>query len=89
MGGFNERCAKAFCLALLKVALADNRRCYIMLFAHEVVAYELTADDGIYQAIRFLSQRFRGGTDLAACLDAVLPKLADPGLARCRCGDPL
>lgn len=78
MGGFNERCAKAFCLALLKVALADNRRCYIMLFAHQVVSYELTAADGIAQAIRFLSQRFRGGTDLAACLDAVLKKLATP-----------
>ncbi|MBK4725548.1 ATPase RavA stimulator ViaA [Pantoea agglomerans] len=78
MGGFNERCAKAFCLALLKVALADNRRCYIMLFAHEVVGYELTAEDGISQAIRFLSQRFRGGTDLAACLDAVLLKLSGP-----------
>jgi len=76
MGGFNERCAKAFCLALLKVALADNRRCYIMLFAHEVVSYELTAGDGISQAIRFLSQRFRGGTDLAACLDNVLKKMA-------------
>lgn len=78
MGGFNERCAKAFCLALLKVALADNRRCYIMLFAHEVVGYELTAEDGISQAIRFLSQRFRGGTDLAACLDAVLQKMSGP-----------
>jgi uncharacterized protein with von Willebrand factor type A (vWA) domain len=49
-----------------------------MLFAHEVVAYELTAGDGISQAIRFLSQRFRGGTDLAACLDSVLLKLATP-----------
>lgn len=77
MGGFNERCAKAFCLALLKVALAEKRRCYIMLFAHEVIGYELTAEDGIAQAIRFLSQRFRGGTDLAACLEAVLLRLQD------------
>ncbi|MBY4954089.1 ATPase RavA stimulator ViaA [Pantoea sp. DY-17] len=75
MGGFNERCAKAFCLALLKVALADKRRCYIMLFAHEVIGYELTADNGIEQAIRFLSQRFRGGTDLAACLAAVVKRM--------------
>ncbi len=75
MGGFNERCAKAFCLALLKVALADKRRCYIMLFAHEVIGYELTADNGIEQAIRFLSQRFRGGTDLAACLAAVVQRM--------------
>ncbi|ORM70689.1 ATPase RavA stimulator ViaA [Pantoea rwandensis] len=75
MGGFNERCAKAFCLALLKVALADKRRCYIMLFAHEVIGYELTAESGIEQAIRFLSQRFRGGTDLAACLAAVVQRM--------------
>ena len=75
MGGFNERCAKAFCLALLKVALADRRRCYIMLFAHEVIGYELTADNGLEQAIRFLSQRFRGGTDLAACLSAVVASM--------------
>ena len=78
MGGFNERCAKAFCLALLKVALADNRRCHIMLFAHEVISYELTSSDGINQAIRFLSQRFRGGTDLAACLTQVLQKMSTP-----------
>lgn len=75
MGGFNERCAKAFCLALLKVALADKRRCYIMLFAHEVIGYELTADNGLEQAMRFLSQRFRGGTDLAACLGTVVARM--------------
>ncbi|UBN54425.1 ATPase RavA stimulator ViaA [Pantoea agglomerans] len=75
MGGFNERCAKAFCLALLKVALADRRRCYVMLFAHDVIGYELTGDDGLEQAIRFLSQRFRGGTDLAACLAAVVKRM--------------
>lgn len=78
MGGFNERCAKAFCLALLKVALADRRRCYIMLFAHDVIGYELTGDDGLEQAIRFLSQRFRGGTDLAACLSAVVKRMEGP-----------
>ncbi|NDJ55633.1 ATPase RavA stimulator ViaA [Enterobacteriaceae bacterium 4M9] len=75
MGGFNEQCAKAFCLALLRIALADNRRCYIMLFSSEVVRYELSGRDGIEQAIRFLSQRFRGGTDIASCLRAVAEKM--------------
>lgn len=75
MGGFNEQCAKAFCLALLRIALADNRRCYIMLFSSEVVRYELSGRDGIEQAIRFLSQRFRGGTDMASCLRAVAEKM--------------
>ncbi|WP_130832854.1 ATPase RavA stimulator ViaA [[Erwinia] mediterraneensis] len=75
MGGFNERCAKAFCLALLKVALTDRRRCYVMLFSHNIVGYELSADSGLEQAIRFLGQRFRGGTDLAACLNAVVARM--------------
>ena len=44
MGGFNEQCAKAFCLALMRIALADNRRCFIMLFSSEVVRYELTSE---------------------------------------------
>ena len=78
MGGFNEQCAKAFCLALLRIALADNRRCYIMLFASEVIHYELTSSSGLEQAMRFLGQHFRGGTDLSACLTATLDKLSTP-----------
>ena len=75
MGGFNERCAKGFCLALLKIALTGKRRCHVMLFASEVIHYELTAEDGLQQATRFLSQRFRGGTDLAQCLNTVADQL--------------
>ncbi len=75
MGGFNEQCAKAFCLALMRIALADNRRCFIMLFSSEVVRYEVCGKDGIEQAIRFLSQRFRGGTDLASCFRSIVEKM--------------
>ncbi len=75
MGGFNEQCAKAFCLALMRVALADKRRCFIMLFSSEVVRYELTSAQGLEQAIRFLSQRFRGGTDLASCFRAIVERM--------------
>ncbi len=53
MGGFNEQCAKAFCPALMRIALAENRRCYIMLFSTEIVRYELSGPQGIEQAIRF------------------------------------
>ena len=75
MGGFNEQCAKAFCLALMRIALAENRRCYIMLFSTEIVRYELSGPQGIEQAIRFLSQQFRGGTDLASCFRAIMERL--------------
>ncbi len=75
MGGFNERCAKAFCLALLKIAFQENRRCFVMMFTREIISYELTSESGMPQLIRFLSQRFRGGTDLAHCLDEAVKKL--------------
>ncbi|NDL65586.1 ATPase RavA stimulator ViaA [Acerihabitans arboris] len=78
MGGFNEQCAKAFCLALMRIALADNRRCYITLFSTGMVSYELSALSGLEQAIRFLSQRFSGGTDLSACISALADRLATP-----------
>ncbi|MEY1390718.1 ATPase RavA stimulator ViaA [Providencia stuartii] len=78
MGGINERCAKAFCLALLKIALADNRSCHIMLFSTELVHYDLLSVDGLEQCIRFLHQTFRGGTDLANCLQETVKKLETP-----------
>ena len=77
MGGFNEQCAKAFCLALMRIALADERRCFIMLFSSEIISYELTARDGLEQATHFLSQRFRGGTDLASCLKEIIKRMRD------------
>lgn len=78
MGGFNEQCAKAFCLALMRIALADNRRCFINMFSHDVIHYEVSGSSGIEQAIRFLSQRFNGGTDLAKCLHSVAERMKGP-----------
>ncbi|MCC8375813.1 MULTISPECIES: ATPase RavA stimulator ViaA [Photorhabdus] len=77
MGKFNEKCAKAFCLALLRIALADNRNCHIMLFTTGIVHYELSSPDGLEQAIRFLSQTFKGGTDLAFCLTSTIEKMKE------------
>lgn len=81
MGGLNERCAKAFCLALMKIALADNRSCHVMLFSTEIVHYDLLSVDGLEQCMRFLHQTFRGGTDLAACLQETVKRLESPSWA--------
>lgn len=75
MGGFNEQCAKAFCLALARIALAEQRPCFVLLFSSELVSYQLSAQQGAEQLIRFLSQRFRGGTDLAHCLAVCVEKI--------------
>lgn len=71
---FNERCAKAFCLALMKIAMSDNRQCHIILFSKEVIHYDLLNIDGLEQLMQFLNQTFSGGTDLAACLNKCLEK---------------
>lgn len=75
MGKFNENCAKAFCLALMKIALSDNRQCHIILFSMEVIDYDLSNNDGLEQLMQFLNQTFSGGTDLAACLNKCLKKM--------------
>ncbi|AOM41819.1 ATPase RavA stimulator ViaA [Xenorhabdus hominickii] len=77
MGGFNEQCAKAFCLALMRIALVDNRHCHIMLFSTEIIHYDLTSSDGLTQAVHFLGQTFRGGTDLTSCLNATVDKMKE------------
>ncbi|BET95106.1 ATPase RavA stimulator ViaA [Xenorhabdus taiwanensis] len=77
MGEFNERCAKAFCLALMRIALADNRHCHIMLFSAQLTHYDVTSPNGLTQAMHFLGQTFRGGTDLASCLDATVKKMEE------------
>ncbi len=63
MGGLNERCAKAFCLALMKIALADNRSCHVMLFS-KIVHYDLLSIDGLEQCIRFYIKHLKVGLTL-------------------------
>ena len=75
LGGLNEQDARAFGLSVMLFALAKRRCCVIMLFSSEVVRYELSGPQGIEQAIRFLSQRFRGGTDMASCFRAIIERM--------------
>ncbi len=54
--------------ALMQIALAGDRNCYVMLFSTEHITYELTKQDGLREASDFLSYTFRGGTDLEPAL---------------------
>jgi uncharacterized protein with von Willebrand factor type A (vWA) domain len=64
MSGFPEQCAKAMAYALMQIALAEDRECYVILFSTEQITYELTKSDGLREASDFLSYQFHGGTDL-------------------------
>lgn len=51
MSGFPEQCAKAMAYALMQIALAEDRDCYVMLFSSEFITYELTRQDGLREAV--------------------------------------
>lgn len=68
MSGFPEQCAKAMAYALMQIALAEERECYVILFSTEQITYELTRPDGLREASDFLSYSFHGGTDLEPVL---------------------
>ncbi|MFC3023136.1 ATPase RavA stimulator ViaA [Vibrio zhugei] len=76
MSGFPEHSAKAFAYALMQIALADDRDCYVMLFSTEHIAYELTRQDGLREASDFLSYTFHGGTDFEPVIHAGMEKMA-------------
>ncbi|AAO07033.1 TPA: ATPase RavA stimulator ViaA [Vibrio vulnificus] len=62
MSGFPEQSAKAMAYALMQIALAEGRDCYVMLFSTEQITYELTKQDGLREAADFLTYTFHGGT---------------------------
>ncbi|MGF1756275.1 VWA domain-containing protein, partial [Vibrio makurazakiensis] len=68
MSGFPEQCAKAMAYALMQIALAEQRECYVILFSTEQITYELTRQDGLREVSDFLSYSFHGGTDLEPVL---------------------
>ena len=68
MSGFPEQCAKAMAYALMQIALAEDRECFVILFSTEQITYELTKQDGLREASDFLSYSFHGGTDLEPVL---------------------
>lgn len=72
MKGFPEQAAKAMAYALMQIALAEQRDCFVMLFSTQVISYELTRQDGLREASDFLSYRFHGGTDFQPALEETI-----------------
>ncbi|MBD1576641.1 ATPase RavA stimulator ViaA [Vibrio sp. S11_S32] len=75
MAGFPEQCVKAIAFALMQIALAEERDCFVVLFSTDYVTYELTRPDGLREASDFLSYTFHGGTDLAPAITAALTQM--------------
>ena len=73
MHGAPESIAKTVCFALLKIALKENRNCFLISFSTKIETIELTnLENSIGELIEFLSMSFNGGTDLNPALEKAL-----------------
>jgi uncharacterized protein with von Willebrand factor type A (vWA) domain len=64
MHGTPETVAKTLCFAILKIAIRDNRKCYLISFSTGIETLNLTdLKNSLDKIISFLSMSFHGGTD--------------------------
>ena len=77
MQGTPERIAKTICFALTKIALREERRCFLISFSTRVETIELTdLNSSLDKLMSFLSMSFHGGTDLEPALNKAFEMLS-------------
>jgi len=82
MRGKPEEVAKAAVLALLRVALEENRACYLINFSSQTRCLDLSElATSLPELLRFLEFSFHGGTDLGPALRECL-RVLDQGAFR-------
>jgi len=76
MHGTPETVAKTLCFAILKIAIRDNRKCYLISFSTGIETLNLTdLKNSLDKIISFLSMSFRGGTDATPAMREALRML--------------
>ncbi len=80
MHGEPEDIAKAFAMAIVRIAAKEKRKCYIISFS--TGTYEFNASDlgtNFDKFYKFLSMSFHGGTDIMPALDSSIKKAKEHG----------
>jgi uncharacterized protein with von Willebrand factor type A (vWA) domain len=76
MHGTPETVAKTLCFSILKMAVKDNRKCYLISFSTAIETLNLTdLKNNLDKLIEFLSMSFHGGTDAAPAMREALRML--------------
>lgn len=76
MHGTPETVAKTLCFALLKIALRENRKCYLISFSTGIETLNLTdLKNSLDRIIEFLTMSFNGGTDASPAMREALKML--------------
>lgn len=77
MHGTPETVAKTLCFAILKIAIRDNRKCYLISFSTGIETLNLTdLKNSLDKIISFLSMSFNGGTDATPAMREALKMLS-------------
>jgi uncharacterized protein with von Willebrand factor type A (vWA) domain len=76
MHGTPETVAKTLCFAILKIAIRENRKCFLISFGTGIETLNLTdLKNSLEKIIEFLSMSFHGGTDAAPAIREALRQL--------------
>lgn len=76
MHGTPETVAKTLCFAILKIAIRENRKCFLISFSTGIETLNLTdLKNSLEKIIEFLSMSFHGGTDAAPAMREALRQL--------------
>ena len=76
MHGTPETVAKTLCFAILKIAIKELRKCYLISFSTGICTINLTdLKNSLDKIIDFLSMSFHGGTDAAPAMHEALRML--------------
>lgn len=79
MNGTPENIAKTITFALSKIAIEEDRKCYVISFSTGIQTLDLSDFSGnpINKLVRFLKMSFNGGTDAEPALNQALKMLSE------------
>ena len=78
MHGTPEYIAKTLCFAILRIALLEQRSCYLISFSTSIQTLELTDfNKSLPKLIDFLTFSFHGGTDAVPALREAVQKIQE------------
>ncbi len=76
MHGAPETVAKTLCFAILKIALQERRKCFLISFSTAITTLDLTDfQHSLDKLLNFLGMSFHGGTDASPALQESLRML--------------
>ena len=76
MHGTPELVAKTLCFAILKIAIQENRKCYLISFSTSIETLNLSDfKNSMEKLLQFLAMSFHGGTDATPAVQESLKML--------------